>query len=125
MSTTKSRDLEIQIEALVREHIAMLRGAAATAVERAFAGTSGARSKPKEAARPKAVGSRRRAPEEMAALSERLYAAICAQPGAAMSALASQLGVASCELHLPATHLRRAGRVRSIGQRHGTRYFPI
>ena len=125
MSTTKSRDLETQIEALVREHIATIQRAAAMAVERAFGGAGGAQSKAKVAARPKAEAGRRRAPEEMAALGERLYAAICAQPGAAMSTLASHLGVASRELHLPATHLRRAGRVRSVGQRHGTRYFPM
>jgi hypothetical protein len=124
MTTTKSKDLEIQIEALVREHIAMIRRAAALAVERAFAVSAGAPSKGKAAAR-KPEGSRRRGPEEMAALSERLYASICAQPGAAMSALASHLGVASSALNVPATRLRRAGRVRSVGQRHGTRYFPM
>jgi hypothetical protein len=125
MSTTKSRDLESQIEALVREHIAMIRHAATTAVERAFAGGSGARSKAKAAARRRTVKSLRRGPEEMAALSERLYVAICAQPGAGMPALASQLGVSSGELNVPATRLRRAGRVRSVGQRQGTRYFPM
>jgi hypothetical protein len=73
----------------------------------------------------RADGYRRRASEEIASLSERLYAAICAHPGAAMATLASELGVPARELNRPVTQLRRAGRVRSVGQRQSTRYFPM
>jgi acyl-CoA reductase-like NAD-dependent aldehyde dehydrogenase len=125
MSTAKIGDLEIQIEELVREHVAALRRAATAAVERAFAqatarGAKGGRGKP--AAR---EGVRRRASEEVAALGERLYAAICAHPGSAMTRLATEIGSTPGELNRPATQLRLAGRVRTVGQRHGTRYFPI
>ena len=61
----------------------------------------------------------------MSALSERLYAAICAHPGAAMCVLAAEVGATARELNRPATQLRRAGRVRSVGQRQSTRYFPM
>ena len=66
----------------------------------------------------------RRASAEVAALGERLYEAVCAQPGETMSVLAPELGKTPRELHRPMMVLRRAGRVRSVGQRHQTRYFP-
>jgi hypothetical protein len=125
MSTAKIGDLEIQIEELVREHVAALRRAAASAVERAFVQASSRRSSGSRGT-PKAfeAGSRR-APEEVAALGERLYAAISAHPGAAMSRLAAEVGATPRELNRPATLLRRAGRVRTVGQRQSTRYFPM
>lgn len=61
----------------------------------------------------------------MARLSERLYEAICGNPGALMGALSAQLGASPRDLNRPAVLLRRAGRVRSVGQRQLTRYFPI
>ena len=57
-------------------------------------------------------------------LSERLYVAIVANPGATMTVLAAQIGASPRELNRSATLLRRAGRVRSAGQRQSTRYFP-
>jgi hypothetical protein len=60
----------------------------------------------------------------VAALSERLYDAVCAQPGETMAMLAPELGSSPRELHRPMAALKRAGRVRSAGQRHQTRYYP-
>jgi len=124
MSTAKVGDLEIQVEELVREHIAAIRRAATAAVERAFERAAGRREGGRSAPGTRGSG-RRRAPDELVALGERLYAAICARPGAAMSTLASQMGVPGRELNRPATQLRQAGRVRSVGQRQATRYFPM
>jgi hypothetical protein len=42
-----------------------------------------------------------------------------------MSTLASRVGVSTRELNRPAMQLRRTGRVRSVGQRAATRYFPM
>ncbi len=61
----------------------------------------------------------------MEGLSERLYEAVCANPGALMSVLAAQVGATARALHRPAMVLKRAGRVRSVGQRQLTRYFPM
>lgn len=120
----KIGDLELQIEELVREHVAVLRRTATAAVERAFSRAAGGKAKGGRVTAAREMGQRR-APEELAALGERLYAAICAQPGAAMATLATALGATPRELNRPATQLRRAGRVRSVGQRHATRYFPM
>jgi hypothetical protein len=67
----------------------------------------------------------RRSAAELEELGERLYEAVCAKPGETMMVLAARLGTSSRSLERPAGRLRRAGRVRSIGERNGTRYFPI
>ena len=105
-NTTES--LSDQIEHLVREHIEASRRAAAAAVERAFGSNP----------------IRLRATTEVVALGERLYEAVRAQPGETMAVLAPELGKTPRELHRPMMVLKRAGRVRAVGQRHQTRYFP-
>lgn len=119
------QSLSEQIAALVQEHIEASRRAAADAVERAFSSASlRAGSKPARTRTKDRTSGRRRAPAEMAALGERLYEAVCAQPGETMSVLAPELGKTPRELQRPMMALRRAGRVRSVGQRHQTRYYP-
>jgi hypothetical protein len=126
MSTTKLGNLEIQIEELVRGHIAALRASVTLAVERAFERSSTRAVKASRSSIPAAkVSLKRRQPHEMDAMADRLYAVICAHPGAAMTLLAAEIGASPRELHRPAQHLKRAGRVRTIGQRHGMRYFPM
>ena len=61
----------------------------------------------------------------MAQLEERLYLAICAQPGETMMVLGPTVGASAKELSRPAMLLRRSGRVRSVGERQYTRYFPM
>ena len=121
--THPNQSLSEQIEQLVREHIEMSRRAASAAVERAFSSSpSSPRSKTAQSTG-RAI-ARRRPPTEVAALGERFYEAVCAQPGETMSVLGPQLGMTPGELHRPMMVLKRAGRVRSVGERHQTRYFP-
>jgi hypothetical protein len=125
--TTSNQDLGQRIERLVQEHIEASRRAAQQAVQRAFA--SAATPSPRtRAPRPSgrlAGASKRRAPEEIAATGERLYEAVCAKPGEGMAVLAADLGESVRDLHRPMAVLKRAGRVRSVGTRHLTRYFPM
>lgn len=58
-------------------------------------------------------------------LSERLYEAVCAHPGETMTVLAPELGSSARALHRPMAALKRSGRVRSVGQRRDTRYYPV
>ena len=121
--TNSIDQLEREIERLVREHVTACHHAASAALERAFGTTATGR-------RPRAQSSRRspecrRTPTEIAALGEQLYEAICADPGETMTVLAPRVGVRPRELHRPMTVLRRAGRIRSVGQRHQARYFPM
>lgn len=120
-----SQDLATQIEQLVSDFIAAHRDAATAAVARAF--NSGSPLPPR--ARPRVVTSRKIAPKRAAgalgALTERLYAAIAAQPGETMTVLAGVVGVEAGELRVSIARLRQAGRVRPVGQRQHTRYFPM
>ncbi len=126
--TTTTKSLEQKIESavaqLVGEHLAACEAAAAGAVRAAF----------RRASKPTATPSRRksmRAPaprrssEVLADLQERLYQAICQHPGEKMAVIAPVVGATARELNRPATTLRRDGRVRSVGERHATRYFPL
>jgi len=123
-STTSNEELAKKIERLVEEHIAESRRVAQEALARAF-GSPPAKS---GRARPPAAKRHwkgRRSPDEVAELGERLYAAICAKPGAGMSALATEVGASVRELHRPMTRLKDDSRIRSVGKRHLTRYFPM
>ena len=126
-ATTSMEVLEKRIEQLVREHITMVRTGAEAAVARAFAESTGRSSKP---AIPKGNPPARRAPcqrrtrEEVADLAERLCAAVHATPGETMTQLAAQVGATPSELSVPVDRLRQEGRLRSVGQRQHTRYFP-
>lgn len=120
-----NQTLSEQIEQLVREHIASTQRAAAEAVERAFTSSSAQASRSSAARSSGRARGRRRGPEEIAALGERLYAAVSAEPGETMAVLAPAVGARPRDLHRPMTVLKRAGRVRSVGERHQTRYYPI
>ena len=127
-TTTESlaQKIETEVERLGREHLAGCEAAAETAVRSAFRRVSRSTSKPtrSEAKRPRPP-SRRRSPEEIAALGERLYEAICRHPGETMAVIAPVVGASPGELRRPSVLLRREGRVRSVGQRHAMRYFPL
>ena len=121
MTTKTIEQLEKQIEQLVREHVRAQKAAASAAVERAFASASTHASAP---ARRRATG-RRRPSTEVAGLAERLYEAVRANSGELMTVIAAHVGETPRALNRPMLHLKRAGRIRSVGQRHLTRYFPM
>lgn len=132
MTTKSIEQFQNQIEQLVREHLVAHRSAATAAVERAFASvmaTASARASPSARPSPSARASPRsqgrRPPAEVAGLAEQLYAAVCANPGELMTVIAAYVGKTADALHHPMQHLKRAGRVRSAGQRGFTRYFPM
>ncbi len=121
MGTKSIEHLQSEIEELVREHLAAQRSAATAAVERAFASAT----TPSSSSAPRRATSRRRPPTEVAGLAEQLYAAVRAKPGELMIAFATQLGQTPRALNRPMLQLKSSGRVRSAGQRHLTRYFPM
>jgi hypothetical protein len=132
--TTKTMnhgDLADGIERLVRAYISTIRNAAEGAVERAVgAGADGRLAANKSAKpRPDTATTRRqgarRAADEIGALSERLYEAVCRTPGETMTVLAPKIGSTARELNRPMIALRQAGRIRSVGTKYQTRYFPM
>jgi hypothetical protein len=134
-NTPSIEDLGKRIEQLVAEHIAAARQGAHDAIMRAFVAAAHLEPKAMTPPRPprparsqvtaRARTFQRRPPEEVAALGERLYQAVCANPGVGMVVLSKEVGSTAGALHRPMTLLRRAGRVRSVGERHLTRYFPM
>lgn len=119
--STNIEDLSKKIEALVKEHIDASRKAAAIAVERAFNAAE-----PKRRRQPPkgAASGRRRTSDEVAELGERFLEVLCASPGETIAVLAAQIGVAPRDLQRSVALLKQAGRVRSVGQKRATRYFP-
>lgn len=121
-----NEDLIRQIEALVTAHIASSRRAAQEAVARAFAAAVVERPEARRRARAEASGTKkRRASSELEALGERFYRALCARPGETMTVLAAEVGASAGELHRAVARLKQAGKVRTVGERSSTRYFPL
>lgn len=132
--TTKTMnhgDLADGIERLVRDYISTIRIAAQGAVERAVTSRTGGKSAPSASTKsrpesaPRSRQGARRSAEEIGALGERLYEAVCRTPGETMTVLAPRIGATARELNRPVIVLRRAGRIRSVGTKHQTRYFPM
>ena len=131
--TTKTMnhgDLAQGIEHLVRDYISTIRIAAQGAVERAVAAGVGAGAAPSTkkqhpSAAPSSRQGARRPSEEIGALSERFYEALCRSPGERMAVLAPIVGTTARDLNRPVILLKRAGRIRSVGTKHSTRYFPM
>lgn len=126
---TTNHELVEQIEQLVRNHIEATRAAATAALERAFATAPRAGDRPTTGAarpaRPTRSIAPKRAREELVALGEQFYAVLCRHPGETMTALAPQVGATPRVLQVAVARLKRTGRVRSVGQRQHTRYFPM
>ena len=121
--TAINEELGRRIERLVQEQIAAIHRTAREALERAFAPRPQTAEKAVRGSRAPRVG-KRRAPGEVSAVGERLYQEVCNKPGEAMAVLARELGASVRELHRPMALLKQAGRVKSVGQRSNTRYFP-
>ena len=118
-------DLAKQIEQLVRKHLAASHKEARAALERAFAEAEREPAQRSPEPKPTSPSKPRRTAEEIASLSEQLYQAISETPGETMMVLAQAVGVTTRDLSVPVGRLKRAGRVRSVGQRIHTRYFPM
>jgi hypothetical protein len=133
MATTSSsalaQNLEQLVAAFVRSSQELVLAAVAQAMDtRPVTPTCTARSAAKSSKRAssskRAKPSQRRTSAEVAELGEHFYDVLCAHPGEAMVILAAKVGATPRELHRSVMLLKRAGRVRSVGQRGSTRYFP-
>lgn len=126
-TTMTPQDLGERIERIVREYISDSQIAAQAAMERAFA--SHAQAHPRrgrsQSPTPSRSGRKRRSSAQVEALAERFYQAVCEHPGETMAVLSGLVGSTARELHRSVTVLKNAGRLRSVGSRSATRYFPM
>ena len=124
MPTYDTERLSRRIEQVIQEHLEASERAAAEAIARAFAGRRPAQRFAAAVAQ-RGESRRRRSASELASVANRLYRAVCAKPGESMAVLALEIGHAPRELNRPMNQLREQGLVRSVGQKHLTRYFPL
>ena len=112
------------IELLVASFIRETQEAANAAVERALQ-TSTVGIKPK-VVRSQAGHQKvnRRSPTEIEQQSDDLLSLICKHPGESMSFFADKLGLTVRELNRPMVKLKSSGKIRSVGERNQTHYFP-
>ena len=66
----------------------------------------------------------RRSPEEISELAERFLEVVQAEPGQTMSVLAPKLDLPPMQLQVPIAYLKKAGKLKTAGQRSFRRYFP-
>ncbi len=116
--------MEEKIEELIRTEMMGIRASVAAAVERGLSATSSARRQPEQYRARARARSKRRTDDEVTQLGERLFAAVNASPGQTMATLASETGATPRELRVPVVKLKQAGRLRLVGQRQYTKYFP-
>jgi hypothetical protein len=121
------QELGERIERVVREYISDSQIAAQAAMARAFASQAGPHPRRirSQTPMPPRSGRNRRAPAQVVALAEHFYQAEGEHPGEKMAVLSGLVGSTARELHLSVTALKSAGRLRSVGSRNATRYFPL
>ena len=116
------------IESLVASYMESVRDAAQQAVGRALASHLASKRRSSPATSTTSATSRsataRRTATEVEEVCDTLCERVRGQPGASMVELAEQMGVDVRSLQRPMSKLKAAGRVRSVGQRHLTRYYP-
>lgn len=125
-----AQKLEAEMAKAVSIIIAASHTAAVEALDEAFevarqgnkrSGETGQR----QCVRPRSSSSTRRSGAEIAVLETQLLDAVLETPGEAMSVLAPRVGVTPTQLQVPVARLKAAGRLKTVGSRQFTRYFPI
>ncbi len=122
--------LEASVEALIQQQLAAYEGQLREALARTLSKVRPSSPRRKEV-KPKAAPARRasstprRSADELDVFAERLFAAVESTPGETMAVLAPRLGLSAKELQRPATRLKEAGQVRTVGERSRMRYYPM
>jgi hypothetical protein len=122
--------LEASVEALIQQQLAayeaQLREALARTLSKARPSSPrGNEVKQKATPARRASSTQRRSADEIDAFAERLFEAVESAPGETMAVLAPRLGVSAKELERPAARLKKAGQIRTVGERSRMRYYPM
>jgi hypothetical protein len=121
--------IEASVEALIQQQLAayeaQLREALARTLAKARPSSPRRETKPKAVPARRASSTQRRSADEIDAFAARLFEAVESAPGETMSVLAPMLGVSAKELERPAARLKKAGQIRTVGERSRMRYYPM
>jgi hypothetical protein len=116
------------IESLVASYMNEVRLVASAALERSLArpvmASGGSKGKVDRAAAPRRPSTKRRTGAELEEICEELDKLVRVRPGDSMASLAADMGETALTVQRPMAKLKAEGRVRSVGERHLTRYFP-
>ena len=123
------KTLEASVEALIQQQVAAYEAQLREALGRKFStgGRGSSRRKAAKCGSSKRSASKvpRRTPEELEALAERFIAAVESAPGKTMMTLAAGLELRAKELERPVLRLKKAGRIKTVGERSFMRYYPM
>ena len=125
--TKLHQDLTEEVESAIQSILAASHRVVTAALDEAFA-NSGLQLRVRKGEVAKAVRRRsaaRRSPQEIEALGEQLYQAVCKTPGETMAVLAEGAGVTPRVFQVPVARLKQAGRIKTVGARQSMRYFPL
>ncbi|TAJ19082.1 MAG: DNA-binding protein [Planctomycetota bacterium] len=120
-------DIRTLVDSFVSELTTLVRTSALEAVQGALGGSAPKRrgpGRPRGAAPVARKGKRvKRDPAAVLAVADKVHAAIKAKPGQSVEQIGKGLGMKTKDLALPIKKLVEAKKVRTKGQRRGTRYF--
>jgi hypothetical protein len=125
-----AQQLEAEMAKAVSLIISASHAAATDAVDEAFGLTQQRRqtkTKPgsNRSALERAPATPRRSAAEIKSLEENLLQTVSATPGESMNVLAPRVGATPSQLQVPIARLKNGGRIKTVGERQFTRYFPI
>jgi hypothetical protein len=120
-----SLDLRSRVDSFVQDLEGLIRASALRAVETALGmGAKRGPGRPRGAAKAPRAGKRaKRDPQAVLAVAAKVHAAIKARPGSSVEQIGKSLGMQTKQLALPIKKLLAAKKVKTKGQRRGTRYF--
>lgn len=120
------QELGNEIFKAVEQIVAASHTAATKALDEAFGRKRRATRATSNTSSRAAVGRQaaRRSPEEIQALKDSLYQALCDTPGQLMVELAKKMGTTRSQLDFPIARLKAEGLIRCAGPRRSMRYFP-
>jgi hypothetical protein len=128
MQPKTPQQLAQAIEALVAAYVDDARRLAQLALDQAFGRTAAAASRPsRTSGRPRSdadLVGKRRSRQKMTEMQEKLVVLVAARPGISMPEIVEEMGMPMSSMRRPLVALRADGRVRSVGERNLTRYFP-
>ncbi len=121
--------LEASIEALIQQQVAAYEARLREALGRRLAPRRAASQRQKTglstASSRRQAAAPRRSAEELRALGDAFFSAVAASPGETMTTLAAGLGLRTKDLERPVLRLKREERVKTVGERNHTRYYPM
>jgi len=135
MTTTIDSALRARIEAFTSDLSTLVKQAALEAVSQALGGAVTAPAKrgpggPAKAtsaapsAKPARKGKRaKRTPEDVAKMGEAVVAYVAKNPGQSVEQIGKAIGASTKDLALPVIRMIEAKKLKTKGQRRGTRYF--